>query len=164
MAKKIPPLDLSGLPVTYQMEIPEDFLDAFGHMNVMWYTNLFGQAFGRFGREFGFDIPYFRDNHRGSFALETHIRYLAEVRVGWHVTIRSRAIARSDKRFHFVHFMSVDETGNLAAVQENIAAHMDMNTRRMSAIPPEICERFDALVARQNALGWEPPLCGVMTP
>ncbi|REK06741.1 MAG: hypothetical protein DWQ37_22085 [Planctomycetota bacterium] len=164
MAKKIPSLDLQGLPITYQMEIPEDYLDAFGHMNVMWYTNLFGHAFGRFGREFGFDIDYFRQHHRGSFALESHMRYVAEVRVGWNVTIRSRAIGRSEKRFHFMHFMTVDETGKLAATQENIAAHIDMDTRRMSPIPPQICERFDAVVARQNALGWEAPVCGVMHP
>jgi len=164
MTKKIPPLDLSGLPITFQAKIPENYRDEMGHMNVMWYTHLFSCAFVKFADEFGFNEPYFRAQLKGSFALETHIRYLSEVHVGWNITIRSRAISRSEKRFHFMHFMTIDESGKLSAVQEHVAAHIDMLERRMAPLPPDIAERFDALVARQNKLDWEPPVCGVMTP
>ncbi len=164
MAKKISPLDLSGLPITFQQEIPADYRDMMGHMNVMWYTHLFSCAFGRFGEAFGFSEDYFRANLKGSFALETHIRYLSEVHVGWNVTIRSRALGRSEKRFHFMHFMTIDESGKLAAVQEHVAAHIDMRQRRMASMPPDIAERFDALVTEQNQLGWQAPVCGAMTP
>ncbi len=106
----------------------------------------------------------FARTYGGAFALETHVRYLSEVHVGWNVTIRSRAIGRSEKRFHFMHFMTVDESGKLAATQEHIAAHIDMRERRMAPMPPEIAAQFDALVERQNQLGWEAPVCGAMTP
>jgi len=164
MAKKIAELDLSGLPITFQQAIPESYRDEMGHMNVMWYTHLFSLAFVKFADAFGFNEAYFLERQSGSFALETHVRYLSEVRIGWNVTIRSRVLARSDKRFHFMHFMSIDESGKLAAVQEHVGAHIDMATRRMSSIPPEIAERFDRLVIEQNALGWDPPVCGVMRP
>jgi len=164
MAKKIPPLDLEGLPITYRQAIPESYRDEMGHMNVMWYTYLFSCSFQKFGGEFGFTEAYFLANNTGSFALETHIRYLSEVRIGNRITVRSRALGRTAKRFHFMHFMTIDETGALAAVQEHVGAHIDMQQRRMSPMSAEIAARFDRLVESQNAFGWDPPTCGIMGP
>ena len=164
MKIQITPEQLAGLPITLRQHIPEEYRDIMGHMNVMWYTHLFSMAFGRFADEFGFGEAYFRAKGTGSFALETHTRYLAEVRVGNHVTVRSRLLGRSEKRIHFMHFMTIDESNALAAVQEHVGAHIDMRVRRMAPLPPEITERFDRLVARQNALGWDAPVCGVMKP
>ena len=161
---KLPPIDLEGLTVTYRQEIPERYRDEMGHMNVMWYTHLFGCAFAGFGERFGFNEAYFRANQAGSFALETHVRYLSEVHVGKHVTIRSRAIGRSAKRIHFMHFMTIDESGALAATQEHVGAHIDMKIRRMAPFPAEIAARFDKLVEEQNRLGWDAPVCGAMHP
>jgi acyl-CoA thioester hydrolase len=160
----LPPLDLSGLPITLQRAIPEEYRDEMGHMNVMWYTHLFSWAFGGFADQFGFNEAYFREHHCGSFALETHTRYLSEVHIGNHVTVRSRALGRSAKRIHFMHFMTIDESGALAAIQEHIGAHIDMKVRRMAPLPESITTRFDKIVAEQNQLGWDAPICGVMKP
>ena len=164
MSIKISPHDLEGLPITLRREIPESYRDEMGHMNVMWYTHLFSSAFERFADGFGFGEPYFRANHTGSFALETHVRYLSEVRIGQHVTVRSRLLGRSDKRIHFMHFMTIDETGALAAIQEHVGAHIDMRVRRMAPLPSDIAARFDKLLAEQEALSWPAPVCGVMKP
>jgi acyl-CoA thioester hydrolase len=164
MHKKVDLADLQNLPITNQQEIPEEYRDAFGHMNVMWYTRLFGYSFDKFGSQFGFNIAYCRANQIGHFVLETHIRYLSEVRVGQHITIRSRALGRTEKRIHYIHFMTIDETGALASTAEHVSAHIDMHVRRMSPIPAEFCARYDELVARQNQLSWDPPVCGSMKP
>ena len=161
---KFPPLDLSALPITYRKHIPESYRDEMGHMNVMWYTHLFSCAFEKFAEQFGFNEAYFRAHHAGSFALETHVRYLAEVRVGQSVSVCSRAIGRSAKRLHFMHFMTIDESGALAATQEHVGAHIDMRVRRMTPFPEDIASRFDQLVQEQNLVGWDPPLCGAMQP
>jgi acyl-CoA thioester hydrolase len=164
MLKKIAALDLEGLPITYQKEIPENYRDEMGHMNVMWYTHLFSHAFDKFGALWGFNWATWKSQGVGSFVLEAHVRYLAEVKVGQHVTLRSRALGRSAKRFHYMHFMTIDETGAMAATAEQISAHMDMTARRMAPLAPEVAAKFDELVARQNALGWEAPVCGTMKP
>jgi acyl-CoA thioesterase FadM len=161
---KLTALDIEGLAVTHRQEIPQDYRDEFGHMNVMWYTHLFSVAFGKFGEQFGYTEEYFRSREAGSFALETHVRYLAEVQIGRHVTVRSRAIGRTAKRLHFMHFMTIDETGAMAATQEHVAAHIDMRVRRMAPLAGELAERFDRLVEAHNRLGWEPPVCGIMRP
>jgi acyl-CoA thioester hydrolase len=159
---KLSPLDLEGLPITLRRHIPENYRDEMGHMNVMWYAHLFSSAFGEFADRFGFNLAYFRSQQAGSFALETHTCYLAEVRIGNHVTVRSRLLGRSPKRIHFMHFMTIDETGSLAATQEHVGAHIDMRTRRMSPWPPDMAERMDQFIADQNKLGWDAPVCGAM--
>jgi acyl-CoA thioester hydrolase len=162
--RKLTAADLEGLPITYRQEIPEHYRDEMGHMNVMWYTHLFSQSFDLFADAWGFNEAYCRANLAGSFALETHVRYLNEVHIGKHVTVRSRALGRSAKRFHFMHFMTIDESGLIAAYQEHVAGHIDMRIRRMAPFPPELAERFDKLVEAQNQLGWDAPVCGIMRP
>ena len=95
-------MTLDDLPITYRATIPPDYLDEMGHMNVMWYTHLFGCATMGLFERIGLTREYFEANHAGSFALEHHVRYLAEVRVGQQVTLRSRALDRSAKRLHFM--------------------------------------------------------------
>jgi hypothetical protein len=34
----------------------------------------------------------------------------------------------------------------------------------MAPLAPTLAARFDALVEKQNALGWEAPVCGPMKP
>jgi acyl-CoA thioester hydrolase len=164
MQRQIPLATLEDLPITLRKEIPENYRDEMGHMNVMWYTHLFSHCFDKFGGLWGFNWSSWKDRGIGSFVLETHIRYLSEVRVGQHVTLRSRALGRSAKRFHYMHFMTIDETGALAATAEQISGHVDMSVRQMSPMAPELCEKFDALVAQQNQLDWEAPVCGSMKP
>src|SRR5438046_2167529 len=100
------PMDLSQLPITAQMVIPESYLDMTGHMNVMWYTHLFGRSMGGFFKLFGFTHDYFIANKVGTFALKQLFNYRIEVRVGEEVTLRSRALGRSAKRLHVMHFMT----------------------------------------------------------
>ncbi len=161
---KLSELDLSGLPITYRQQIPENYRDEMGHTNVMWYTHLFSMAFDQFGALFGFTREYHEAHGSGSFALETHVRYLSEVLIDRHITIRSRAVGRSAKRLHYMHFMTIDETGALAAIYEGIGAHIDMSVRRMSPMPELLTSRYDALIKQHDAVGWPAPVCGVMHP
>src|SRR5581483_11050384 len=119
-------MDLQSLPVTHTTVIPKEYLDEMGHMNVMWYTHLFGRSTIAVFDRVGLNRAYFEANHAGTFALEQHIRFLAEVRVGQHVTLRTRLLGRSAKRFHFMHFMFNDDRELLAATGEFVGAHIDL--------------------------------------
>jgi acyl-CoA thioester hydrolase len=105
---------------------------------------------------------YFEANHAGTFALENHVRYIREVRAGQRVTIRSRAIGRSEKRFHVLHFMVNDDLGALAATSEMIGTHVDLGIRRSSPFPPHVAAAFDRLLAEHSSLPWPAPVCGAM--
>ena len=156
--------DLQSLPVTHQAEIPEDYLDIMGHMNVMWYTHLFSCATMEFFRQIGMDRDYFRDTRSGAFALECYVRYYSEVHAGNHVTVRTRLIGRSEKRFHFMHFMMIDEGNVFATASEFISAHIDLSVRRMAPMPSQISSQYDTILREHQQLPWQAPLCGTMQP
>jgi len=69
-------MDLSALPLTLRSVIPETYLDAMGHMNVMWYTHLFGKATGETFKLCGLDGDNLRALRAGTFALQQHFCYL----------------------------------------------------------------------------------------
>ncbi len=154
--------DLSALPVTHRAIIPDAYRDEMGHMNVMWYTHLFSMgAWGLF-QMVGLNLAYFEANNAGSFALAQHFCYLKEVRVGQHVTIRSRVLDRTAKRWHFINFMTIDELDVLAATGECVSTHVDMGVRRSSPMPPVIADAIDRLLAEHNTLAWAAPVCGAI--
>ena len=143
-------MNLDPLPITYQDTIPEDYLDMMGHMNVMWYTHLFGRATCGIFRLSGMDDAYFKANHAGSFALAQFFRYKKEVLVGEHVTLRSRLLARSQKQFHVIHFMTKGDDQVLAATGEFLAAHIDMTTRHTSPFAPHVADNLDRIIAQHS--------------
>ena len=65
---------LEMLPVGHSQRIPEDYLDANNHMNVMWYTHLFSCALEEVWNKVGLTSEYFEQNHASTFALEGHVR------------------------------------------------------------------------------------------
>ncbi len=93
--KRITLKDLEMLPVGHRQKIPEDYLDANAHMNVMWFTHLFSCALMEVWNAVGLTAEYFEKSHSTTFALESHVRFFHEVRVGQQVTVRTRAIVRA---------------------------------------------------------------------
>jgi acyl-CoA thioester hydrolase len=110
----------------------------------------------------GMDRAYFEAHNAGTFALEFHIRFLAEVRAGQQITIRPRLLARTAKRLHFIQFMFNDTRGVLACTEETVNSHVDMATRKTSPWPAHAAEGLDRMIAEHQRLTWPPPVCGVM--
>jgi acyl-CoA thioester hydrolase len=164
MSKNLQPSDLAGLPLTYEGVIPESYLDEMGHVNVMWYTHFFSCGTGGMFELYGLTREFFEANQAGGFALEAHVRYLSELRVGKRISVRSRAIARSAKRFQHIHFVVNEDDGVIAATGEFVGAYIDMRERRMAVIPEPIAAAYDRLIEEHNRVGWDPPLCGIMKP
>jgi acyl-CoA thioesterase FadM len=156
-------VDLSTLPIMHRTIVPEDYIDAMGHMNVMWYTHLFGKATVALFQQVGMDRAYFQSG-RGAFALKQLFSYLVEVRFGEEITIRSRVLGRSAKRLHVMHFMSKGTPEVLTTTNEFLSTHVDLESRRSSPFPGLVAAAIDRLAAEHAGLGWEPPVCGVMGP
>ncbi len=155
-------MDFSTLPITNHAVIPEDYLDFLGHMNIMWYTHLIDEANFNFYDRIDFGKKYHTESGNGSFALEEHTRYLAEIRVGESLTIRTRMLGVGRKTFHLMHFIIKDKGDVLAATTEMLSIHIDMDTRRSSPLPDEIAHRFRAYLHEHEKLAWAAPVCGAM--
>ena len=159
---EIDPELVRQLPITYQQQIPESYLDEMGHMNVMWYTHLFSQAMGGAFELIGLNWDELAKTQNGTFALEAHVRYLAEVHVGHNVSVHSRVVGRSERRFYLMHFMINEDRDNVAATFENLGTFVDLKVRRTAAIPQPISDNLDAMFAKHESLSWPAPVCGVM--
>ncbi len=152
------------LPFCHCVTIGEQHLDVMGHMNIRHYLAIFDDGAWPFFATFGMDMDYYNKGEGGGFALQQMISYLAEVREGETVQVRSRMLARSSKRIHFMLFMVNETTGKLAATMESLGTHADMRIRRTSPYPPEISGLIDGLVAESDGLDWEAPICGAIRP
>lgn len=152
--------NLSALPITNRKTIPPEYIDIMGHMNVMWYIHIFDYGTRNLFDLFGFGEDYVRSTGNGSFALESHIRYLREAKLGESVTVRSRVLDRTAKTIHFMHFMTRDHDGALAATIEVLGAHADLTERKVTPFPPQVLKKLDPLLAEHQSLGWQAPLSG----
>lgn len=142
--------------------IPDAYLDEMGHMNVRWYMSLFDAASWAFFKLLGVDADYVRRFNAGAFALKHVIQYYAEVRAGDTVAVRLRVLGRSDRRFHFMHFMINETSRRAAATLEGLGTHVDLGRRRSSPMPPSIAAAFDARLEADRVLSWPAPVCGII--
>ncbi|MEN8243249.1 MAG: thioesterase family protein [Chloroflexota bacterium] len=154
--------DYTSLFVSFKTEILPEYIDIMGHMNVMYYIHIFDKATRSFFSSFGLSEDYVRATNMGSFALEQHIRYLAEVRQGQQITVYTRALGRSSKTIHFIHFMVRDQDDALAATSELVGAHANLDERRAAPFPPAFAAGIDQYLANHTKLDWETPVCGTM--
>jgi acyl-CoA thioester hydrolase len=74
-------------------------------------------------------------------AVEMNIRYLRELHAGDLVVVRSGILHVGAKSLRLVQEMTNGETGELAAVQEAVAVHLDRDKRKAAPFPAEIAER-----------------------
>jgi acyl-CoA thioester hydrolase len=142
--------------------IPPEFEDENGHMNVRWYMKIFDDAGYPFVASFGITPEFHAAHGTGGFDLEHHLHYLREVAIGDTVAVYSRVVGRSAKRVHYLMFMINETRGTLASIFECVNSFADLRARRTAPYPQVIAERIDAQVARDTALDWTAPICGVM--
>jgi len=133
-------------------------------MNVSWYTQLFSSSTMGTLQLMGMNKDYFVSNSAGSFALESHIQYLAEVMVGKNVSIRTRLLGSTQRMFHFMHFLINDDDQVLSSTCEFIGAHMNLAKRCIAPMPPHIREITKKVCDQHAQLSWQAPTCGIMRP
>lgn len=153
---------VAELDVVYRTVIPPEYEDENGHMNMRWYLALYDEAWYPVAAQFGVTDDYRKAHQVGGFDLEHHIHYLREVMIGDEVSITVRLVNRTEKRVHYLMFMVNESRGVLASIFECVNSFGDMAARRTVPFPPEIAAAIDEMLARHQALAWEPPVCGVM--
>ena len=159
---------IQTLPLTHEETVSPEWLDVMGHMNVAYYTAMFSSAMRGFRTSLGLGNEKIKQLQVGTFAIETQTRYLRETLVDDQLQIHTRVLGRSKscKRFHAMHFavnVSRRDSTFVAATYEAIVAVVDLNARRMTAMPNTFRELLDAKIVEHQSLNWAPPVCGSMT-
>jgi len=154
--------DIRQLDRLFERSIPPAFLDENRHVNVQYYVHLIEQGIVAFFQRVGLGEAYATADEIGNFALEQHIRYLAEILVDDWVSVYIRLIDLSPKRAYFMGFLINDTREELASTVEVVMMNVDIARRRGAPFPSAAKAKLEALLTAHSNLPWPPPVCGIM--
>ncbi len=123
--------------------------DAYGHLNEAYYLVPFSNATWKMQDHFGIGTDYFDATGCAIYTVETHLRYLNDVRQPSTMEIETLILGAQAKKLWYAHSMLVE--GKLCATAEFMTLHYDTRAGRTAEMPAEI------LASLQAAETGEPP-------
>ena len=154
--------EIRQLELAHRQTIPASWLDENQHVNVQFYVHLADHGLTNFFASAGLGEVYAAAAKFGAFALEQHIRYLAEILVDEQVSVYVRLLELTPKRAYLIGFVVNDSREKLACAVEVTQMNVDMRVRRGAPYPPDAMNALERLHRQHSALAWEAPVCGVM--
>ena len=148
------PLEPAPL-VSPTQTVIEDWIDYNGHLNMAFYNVIFDRAVDHFYDLLGVGAQYAGSGAGSCFTMEVHVHYLNEVSLDDELELHLQLLDYDSKRLHYFQQMYHKEQGYLAATSEQLALHVDLNTRRSGAFPQHVLDKLDAMAA--NHLRLEAP-------
>ena len=145
---------------TRTRQVPAEWIDYNGHMNVAYYTMAFDQAADEmFDGILGIGEAMARDDRMGPMALQTQIHYLGELVEGESFYCEIQLLDADHKRIHFFMTMFNATTGEPAATYESLGMNVDLEARRSAPYPDWAYARLERLRAAHAGLE-RPALAG----
>ena len=132
--------------------VRKEWIDYNGHLNVGYYHVAFDAASDHFFDFLGLTAGFREQNQGSTFALESHLNFLREVKEGDSLRFEARLIDFDAKRIHFYMEMLHADEGYLAASYESLSAYVSMATRRTAPMPAALLDRLAAVRAAHSVL------------
>ena len=95
--------------------LQDSWLDAYGHLNEAYYLVPLSNTTWKFQDYFGIGVDYFEDTGCAFYTVETHLRYLSEVRSPAVIDIETIILGSDPKKIWFAHKMLVEDPDLRAA-------------------------------------------------
>ena len=137
-----------GIEVSRGVVLPE-WIDINQHMNVAYYVLALDRGVDDLWADLGITDEYIRSGQGSTFAVECHVTWQRELKVGAAYQVRSQILAFDEKRIHQFQWLYAEE-GFLAATAEWMNLHVDLETRRVSPWPSHILENIRRFAGRQD--------------
>lgn len=138
-------------PNIHHETVISDWVDYNGHMNVAYYVLVFDHATDVFLNSIGMNIALRESTGSSVFVAEAHVTYEDEVMEGDIVDVSSQIIGSDEKRLHLFHRMYRRSDGALAATNELMILHVNLNTRRVGPFPdPVLLQLQDIWTAHEE--------------
>ena len=152
-----PPAPAGGLP-RYETAVRPEWVDYNGHMSDFIYGLVFGEAMDRLYRQVGIDDDS-RKAGRMFYTVESHVRYLAEAKVGEPLYATTQLLALDDKRLHVFHRLHRRRGDQLIATGEQMHLFVDTANARATSMDATLRARLDSM-AKAHASLPAPPEAG----
>ena len=140
------PLEPAPL-VSPTQTVIEDWIDYNGHLNMAFYNVIFDRAVDHFYDLLGVGAQYTESGAGSCFTMEVHVHYLNEVSLDDELELHLQLLDYDRKRLHYFQQMYHKDKGYLAATSEQLALHVDLNTRRSGEFPQHVLDKLDAMAA-----------------
>lgn len=127
-------------------KIISDWTDYNGHMNLAFYIHLFDQGWDVLLDKFEMGGESAKIEKRSTFAVESHTKYIQEVKEGDEVDINLLFLDRDIKRM--VYQLEIfNKNGNYrAATTEVCSLYVNLDTRRVTEIEPHKQKLMDQFI------------------
>ena len=132
--------------LTYRGAVYPWHCDQMGHMNVMWYVGKFDEATWQLFSALGITGTYLRETESGLAAVQQNLTYKKELFAGSIIDIFSQVISIREKVIEFVHDMRDAESGEVTAICEITAVHMNRRIRKAVPFPNRIVETVQSML------------------
>jgi acyl-CoA thioester hydrolase len=136
----------------FETDIRPEWIDYNGHMNMAYYVVVFDKATDMLFDVLGVGQAYRREADHSMYALESHVTYARETKLGDRVRVECRLLDADAKRIHFFLLMTMAETGEQVATFEMVVLHVDMTGPRATPFPAAIQAHIDAMLAEHRTL------------
>lgn len=148
------PVEVEGFTVR------SEWIDYNNHMNVGFYGVVFDQALDvMLETHLGLGATYARTAGFGPFIVESHVRFLSELKYGTALRFRFRLIEHDSKRLHYFAEMFKAGSEQPSATQEALIVNVSQKTGRSADFPDWAKVRLRRMAGdhdvldRPNALG-----------
>jgi carnitine 3-dehydrogenase len=128
-----------------------EWADYNNHMTDFRYGNIFGDAMDAIYRHVGIDQAY-RKQGAMFYTVESHVKHLAEAKVGEPLYVTTQLLAVDEKRLHVFHRLHRRGNDALIATGEQMHLHVDTAAAKAASMDPAIRGKFEAMWKAQGTL------------
>ncbi|MFG1478820.1 thioesterase family protein [Xanthobacter sp. V4C-4] len=138
--------------VASSVKLDRAWMDYNGHLKMAYYNLIFDHAVEEALTLLGLGPQYARERASSFFTAEAHVRYLREITPESPVRVTLRLLDYDEKRIHLYQALHHAAEGWISATCEQMALHVNLKTRHVTAFPDEVLERIALMRATHAAL------------
>ena len=122
--------------------VQDNWVDAYGHLNEAYYLVPFSNTTWVMQDYFGIGVDYFEKTGCAIYTVETHLRYLDDVRAPAEMEIETLMLGYDTKKIWFAHQMRVGES--ICATAEFMTLHYNTRESKTAEMPQAVQEKLQS--------------------
>jgi acyl-CoA thioester hydrolase len=134
------------------MAVEPQWIDYNGHLNVAYYNVLFDRAVDELYELVGLGPDYLKVHKHSTMVVETHVRYLREVKQSDPVHVTVQLLDYDAKRMHVFEELRHATENWLSATSESMTLSVDMTAKKVAPFAPHVLQGLERLKAAHAKL------------
>jgi acyl-CoA thioester hydrolase len=131
--------------VSSVMSIEPQWIDYNGHLNVAYYNVLFDRAVDELYELLGLGPDYLKQHKHSTMVVESHVRYLRELKQDDPVRVTVQLLDSDAKRIHLFEEMRHATENWLSATSENMTLSVNMTAKKVAPFTPGVLQALEKL-------------------